>query len=332
MFGLRVLFDAARPYRVYAVFYDGLDQTFQSGRQVLGQTISRRQLVMATPRASRSSSRRDERWEGVSGLTCMLGDVWWFCASNSTHLSIFFTSRASVPCLHLHATCNSFVREDRRCPDLEAESRTGCWGSLGANEPSKCASATGPNDLGYVVGLPSTLSLVGVLSRSFVLSGGFLVSGWPRASCSSSHDVGPHCKLSCCAWFCLLVAVACLAGRWCFWLLFSCFSWRWCSSLVWGLRVFFFRACGPPGRLSQRQLPGVDRNGVFTEAARYICHLSRVWANGVLDLGDGFWVLNPMGFFTEAVRCGNCEARCTHGARARTQEPNLPRTADKLHV
>ena len=28
------------------------------------QTISRRQLVMARPRASRSSSHRDERWEG----------------------------------------------------------------------------------------------------------------------------------------------------------------------------------------------------------------------------------------------------------------------------
>ena len=53
-----------RPYRVYALFYDGLDQTFQSGRQILGQTISRRQLVMARPRAPRSSSHRDERWEG----------------------------------------------------------------------------------------------------------------------------------------------------------------------------------------------------------------------------------------------------------------------------
>ena len=104
------------------------------------------------------------------------------------------------------------------------------------------------------------------------------------------------------------------------------FSWRW------GLRVFFFRACGPPGRLSERQLPGVDRNGVFTEAARYIYHLSRVWANGVLDLCDGFRVLKPTGLFTEDVRCDNCEARCTHGAGARTQEPNLPRAADNLHV
>ena len=60
--------------------------------------------------------------------------------------------------------------------------------------------------------------------------------------------------------------------------------------------------------------------------------LSRVWVNGVLDLGDGFRVLNPIGFFTEAVRCDNCEARCAHGARARTQEPNLPRAADNLHV
>ena len=84
--------------------------------------------------------------------------------------------------------------------------------------------------------------------------------------------------------------------------------------------------------LSQRQLPGFDRNGVFTEAARYGYHLSRVWANGVLDFGDGFRVLNPLGFFTEAVRCDNCEARCTHEARARTQEPNLPRAADNLHV
>ena len=104
-------------------------------------------------------------------------------------------------------------------------------------------------------------------------------------------------------------------------------SWRWCSSLVWGLRVFFFGACGPPGQLSQRQLPGVDRNGVFTEAARYINHLSRVCANGVLDLCDGFRVLKPTGLFSEDVRCDNCEARSAHGARARTQEPNLPRAA-----
>ena len=84
--------------------------------------------------------------------------------------------------------------------------------------------------------------------------------------------------------------------------------------------------------MSQRQLPGVDRNGVFTEAARNIYYLSRAWANGVLDLCDGFRVLKPTGLFTEVVRCDNCEARSAHGARARTQEPNLPRAADNLHV
>ena len=123
------------------------------------------------------------------------------------------------------------------------------------------------------------------------------------------RDVGPHCKIFCCAWFCLLVAVARLAGRWCFWLLFSCFPGAGAPRWFGGFGFSFFRACGPPARLSQRQLPGVDRNGIFTEAARYIFHLSRVWADGVLGLGDGFRVLNPMGFFTEAVRCGNRDAR-----------------------
>ena len=28
-----------RPFQVYAVFYDGLDETFQSGRQVLGPLV-----------------------------------------------------------------------------------------------------------------------------------------------------------------------------------------------------------------------------------------------------------------------------------------------------
>ena len=60
--------------------------------------------------------------------------------------------------------------------------------------------------------------------------------------------------------------------------------------------------------------------------------MSCVWANGVPDLRDGFRVLKPTGLFTEDVRCDNCEARCTHRARARTQEPNLPRAADNLHV
>ena len=201
------------------------------------------------------------------------------------------------------------MRKDRRCPDLDAQSRTGlgitrCKQQSGAKAcESKCASATGPNVLGF--------------------------SEWPRASCSSSHVGGMSghtanslvALVSACWWLSLGWALVLLA-------FVFLYSWRWCSSLVWGLRIFFFRACGPPGRLSQRQLQGVDRNGVFTEAARYIHHLSRVWANGVLDLGD----LNPLGFFTEAVRCDNCEARCTHGARARTQEPNLPRPADNLHV
>ena len=38
------------------------------------------------------------------------------------------------------------------------------------------------------------------------------------------RDVGPHSKLFCRDLPCLLVAVACLAGRWCFWRLCS---WRW---------------------------------------------------------------------------------------------------------
>ena len=62
MFGLRAPFVAARPPD--PVFHCGLVQAFQSDRPVPRQTISRRQLVMARPRASRSSSHRDERWEG----------------------------------------------------------------------------------------------------------------------------------------------------------------------------------------------------------------------------------------------------------------------------
>ena len=238
----------------------------------------------------------------------MLGDVWWF---------IFPLLHLSGLRFHLLARCSSFVRKDRRCPDLDAESRTGCWGSLGANSSPVRRHANLPN----------------VQVQRDQKFWGFLSVRGHHVPAPTWEGCRAHCKLSCCACFCLLVAV-CRSSGWALVLLafVFLFSWRWCSSLVWGLRVFFFHACGPPGRLSQRQLPGVDRNGVFTLAARHIYHLSRVWANGVLDLGDGFRVLNPMGFFTEAVRCGNREARCTHGARARTQEPNKPRAADNLHV
>ena len=90
----------------------------------------------------------------------------------------------------------SFSASPTELIDFDAESRTGCWGSLGANSSPvrrhanlpKCASATGPNVVGFSV--------------------------WPRASCSSSHVGGMSG---------LLVAVARLAGRWCFWRLFSCF-------------------------------------------------------------------------------------------------------------
>ena len=95
----------------------------------------------------------------VSGFTCMLGDVWWFICPSSSHLG------ASVPSLHLHARCSSFVRKDRRCPDLDAESRTGCWGSLGANSSLVPRHANLPNVQ---------------VQRS----------EWPRASCSSSHVGG----------------------------------------------------------------------------------------------------------------------------------------------
>ena len=43
------------------------------------------------------------------------------------------------------------------------------------------------------------------------------------------RDVGPHSKIFCRVCLCLLVAVARLAGRWCFWRLCS---WRWCFSLA----------------------------------------------------------------------------------------------------
>ena len=34
-----VFYSSTRPCRVYAVFHDGLDQTFQSGRQLLGPLV-----------------------------------------------------------------------------------------------------------------------------------------------------------------------------------------------------------------------------------------------------------------------------------------------------
>ena len=43
-------------------------------------------------------------------------------------------------------------------------------------------------------------------------------------------------KLSCRAWLCLVVAVAPLAGHWCF---LRLWSWRWCFSLACGLAVSF---------------------------------------------------------------------------------------------
>ena len=144
-----------------------------------------------------------------------------------------------------------------------------------------------------MVGLPSTLSLVGVLSRGFVLSGGsWFLSGRGHHVPAPTWE-GCRATLQTLLLRLVMPVGGCRSSGWALVLLafVFLFSWRWCSSLVWGLRVFFFRACGPPGRLSQRQLPGVDRNGVFTEAARYIYHLSRVWANRVLDLGDGFRVL-----------------------------------------
>ena len=134
---------------------------------------------------------------------------------------------------------------------------------------SRCKQQSGakhanpPDDLGYVVGLLSTLSLVGVLSNGLCSVRRILVSEWPRASCSSSHvgEMSGHTTNS-------LVAL----GSACWWL-----------SLVWlgagasgvcflvflalvllaglGASVFFFRACGPPGRLSQRQLPVLIATG-----------------------------------------------------------------------
>ena len=162
---------------------------------------------------------------------------------------------ASVPSLHLHARCSSFVRKDRRCPDLDAESRTGCRGSLGANsspgakacKSPKCASASGPKILGFLSGrghhVPAKTTLL----------------------------------LSCCACFCLLVAVAHLAGRWCFWRLFGGFGFSFsvhaghrANSLSGSFRVLIAtgsslklrgtyitcRACGPTESLTSATVSG----------------------------------------------------------------------------
>ena len=158
----------------------------------------------------------------------MLGDVL------VVHFSIFFTSRG-FGSTSTRGTALSCVRTDG-CPDLDAESRTGCWGSLGANNSPVRRHANLPNvqvqwdqmfwgflsGRGHHVPAPTwegcRATLLTLLLRLFLPVGGCRSSGWAL----------------------VLLAFVFL------------FSWRWCPSLVWGLRVFFFRACGPPGRLSQR--------------------------------------------------------------------------------
>ena len=61
----------------------------------------------------------------------------------------------------------------------------------------------------------------------------------------SWRDVGPHSKNFCRALLCLLLAVARLVGRWCFWRL--CFP-RWRFSLVCGFLVVSFPFLRPPTR------------------------------------------------------------------------------------
>ena len=51
------------------------------------------------------------------------------------------------------------------------------------------------------------------------------------------RDVGPQPKLSCRAWLGLLVAVACLVGRWCSWLLVA-------GAGLWGFFVDFLSLRG----------------------------------------------------------------------------------------
>ena len=125
----------------------------------------------------------------------MLGDVWWFFAA----IQLIFPSssplKASVPSLHLHATCSSFVRKDRRCPDLDAGSRTGCWRSLGANSSPVRRHANLLNVQVqrdqmiwgmWLVFLPLCL-LSGSPHTGLCAVRRILVSEWPRASSSSSH-------------------------------------------------------------------------------------------------------------------------------------------------
>ena len=155
-------------------------------------------------------------------MTCMLGDVWCFIFPFSSPLG------ASVPSLHLHARCSSFVRKDRRCPDLDAESSTGCWGSLGANSSPVRRHANLPNvqvprdqifwgflsGRGHHVPAPTwegcRATLQTLLLRLFLPVGGCRSSGWAL----------------------VLLAFVFL------------FSWRWCSSLVWGFEFSFFVHAG----------------------------------------------------------------------------------------
>ena len=65
---------------------------------------------------------------------------------------------------------------------------------------------------------------------------GFWVAAGITFQLTCGRDVGPHSRLFCRACPCLLVAVARLAGRWCFWRLCS---WRWCFSLVGGFGFSF---------------------------------------------------------------------------------------------
>ena len=119
-------------------------------------TISRRQLVMARPRASRSSSHRDERWEGVGFDMHAWGRL---VVLRRQFNSIFFNQSQLVLYRLLFISYRFFFTRHRNPETLEAPGR---W-NLGTLEPRVCAylSRSTPR-------LISTFSHIGDVVSTFV--------------------------------------------------------------------------------------------------------------------------------------------------------------------
>ena len=155
-------------------------------------------------------------------------------------------------------------------------------------------------------------------------------------------------QISCHARPCLLVAVARLAGRWCFWHLCS---WRWCFSLACGFGVFrlfpfaraptlgrvFFRRC--PLRCSRTLIPSIRSQKSATdqmvgdrrssratvlegEVAHFLRQPSLLGPPTGSELRDGSWTVYEL---AGLVLQDGCDVAASFLTRCRGSRNLLPR-------